>query len=191
MSDLYENIFLIIIIISLDQILLSYIANTSRTRAHAHTHAHTQRAVAAVNIIAIRLVCGAQPWRPALLATMAGRWPLEWTLALAARFPRSFGCISRIKKIARPNWDANLWQDVLSDDTNSLRHLPRRSSKNCDLQFVNFDRFKENYSIDDFCPLPNPCRCCSFYPCMLIWAYFFPFCSVLVWSVSLSLHRMS
>ena len=36
-----------------------------------------------------------------------------------------------------------------SDDTNSLRHLPRRSSKNCDTQFDNFDRFKENYSIDD------------------------------------------
>ena len=29
--------------------------------------------------------------------------------------------------------------------------LPRRSSKNCDLQFANFDRLKENYSID-ICP---------------------------------------
>ena len=37
---------------------------------------------------------------------------------------------------------------MLSDDTNSLRHLSRRSSKNCDLQFANTDRFKENYSID-------------------------------------------
>ena len=37
---------------------------------------------------------------------------------------------------------------MLSDDTNSLRHLPRRSSKNCDLQFANFDRFMENNSID-------------------------------------------
>ena len=36
----------------------------------------------------------------------------------------------------------------VSDDTISLRHLPRRSSKNCDLQFVNNDRFKANYSID-------------------------------------------
>ena len=36
-----------------------------------------------------------------------------------------------------------------SDDTNSLRHLPRRSSKNCDTQFDNFDRFNENYIIDD------------------------------------------
>ena len=37
----------------------------------------------------------------------------------------------------------------MSVDTNSLRHLPRRSCKNCDLQFANTDRLKENYSIDD------------------------------------------
>ena len=35
--------------------------------------------------------------------------------------------------------------------TNSLRHLPRRSSKNCQLQFANGDRFKENCSIDTMC----------------------------------------
>ena len=38
---------------------------------------------------------------------------------------------------------------MLSVNTNSLRHLPRRSSKNCDLQFANSDRFKENNSIDN------------------------------------------
>ena len=37
---------------------------------------------------------------------------------------------------------------MLSDDTISLRHIPRRSSKNCDPQFANNDRFKANYSID-------------------------------------------
>ena len=37
---------------------------------------------------------------------------------------------------------------MFPDDTISLRHLPRRSSKNCDLQFANNDRFKANYSID-------------------------------------------
>ena len=37
---------------------------------------------------------------------------------------------------------------MLSVDTNSLRHLPRRSSKNCDLEFANTDKLKENYSID-------------------------------------------
>ena len=36
-----------------------------------------------------------------------------------------------------------------SVDTNSLRHLSRRSSKNCELQFANSDRFKENYIDDD------------------------------------------
>ena len=37
-----------------------------------------------------------------------------------------------------------------------MRHLPRRSSKNCDLQPANVDgqtdRFKANYSIDDIKP---------------------------------------
>ena len=42
---------------------------------------------------------------------------------------------------------------MLSDDTISLIHLPRRSSKNCDLPFANNDRFKANYSIDSVCPL--------------------------------------
>ena len=41
---------------------------------------------------------------------------------------------------------------MLSVDTNILRHVPRRSSTNCDLQFANTniqtDRLKENYSID-------------------------------------------
>ena len=32
--------------------------------------------------------------------------------------------------------------------TNGLRHLLRRSSKNCDLQLANSDIFKENYSVD-------------------------------------------
>ena len=37
---------------------------------------------------------------------------------------------------------------MLSDDAISLRHLPKRSSKNCDLELSNNDRFKANYSID-------------------------------------------
>ena len=56
-------------------------------------------------------------------------------------------------KKARPNWDANSWHDVLSDDRDSYRHFPRRSSKNRDLPFANTDRqtdrLKENYSIDN------------------------------------------
>ncbi len=52
----YRIIILIIIIIRLGQILLSYIANTSRTHAHIHarTRIHTHTAVAAVQVIAIR-----------------------------------------------------------------------------------------------------------------------------------------
>ena len=76
----YRIIILIIIVISLGQIVLSYIANTSRThaRTHAHactrTHAHTHTAVAAVQVIAIH-------WRPTVTARSAGdnagRWPLK------------------------------------------------------------------------------------------------------------------
>ena len=48
--DLYERIIiLIIIIISLGQILLSYIANTSHMQAHTHT-------VVAVQVVAVRWV---------------------------------------------------------------------------------------------------------------------------------------
>ena len=37
---------------------------------------------------------------------------------------------------------------MLLVDTNSLRYLLRRSSKNFDLPFANGDRFKENFSTD-------------------------------------------
>ena len=36
-----------------------------------------------------------------------------------------------------------------------LRHLPRRSSKNCDLQFANVDRLKANYSVDEHASLSS------------------------------------
>ena len=48
---------------------------------------------------------------------------------------------------------------MLSVDTSNLRHLPRRSSNNCDLEFANTDRLKEDYSIDnniDFYTLHTP-----------------------------------
>ena len=76
----YRIIILIIIIISMGQILLSYIANTSRKHARMHTganaltRAHTHTAVAAIQIIVIR-------WRPTVTAHSAGdnagRWPLK------------------------------------------------------------------------------------------------------------------
>ena len=56
-----------------------------------------------------------------------------------------------LKKIAMPNWDANSWEEGPSVDTNSLRHLPRRSSKNCHLQFANCGRIRINCLL--FCPV--------------------------------------
>ena len=63
---------------------------------------------------------------------------------------RGFVCFSRIKKLLgrTDTRTRDRMCSQVSDDTNRLRHLPRRSSKNCDLQFANFDRLKENYSID-------------------------------------------
>ena len=48
-------------------------------------------------------------------------------------FRNSFWVFFAYKKIVRPNWDAKSWEDGPSVDMNSLRHLPRWWSKNCDL----------------------------------------------------------
>ena len=61
----YRIIILIIIIISLGQILLSYIANTSCTHALAHAQAHTHTAIAAIQVSTIR-------WRPTVTARSTG-----------------------------------------------------------------------------------------------------------------------
>ena len=61
-----------------------------------------------------------------------------------------FVCFSRIKNLLdRTETRIRDTEDVHSVDTNSLRQLPRRLSKNCDLQFENSAVFKENYSIDE------------------------------------------
>ena len=44
------------------------------------------------------------------------------------------------KKIARLNWDRKSWEEGMTVDTNSVRYLLRRSSKNCDLRCANIDR---------------------------------------------------
>ena len=113
----YRIIIKIIIIISLGQILLSYIANTLRTharmhmRARAYTHRHRRRT----------------RYRYSLAPSRDG--PLRWRQcrSLAIEINTRAGDpispnvldVSAYKKIARLNWDANSWQDVLSDDTNS------------------------------------------------------------------------
>ena len=99
----YRMIILIINIISLGQILLSYIANTSRTHActRVRTHAHPPTAVTAVQVVAIQWV-GRSTVTARSAGDNAGRLPLKYTLATVGRFPRGFGCFSRIKN-SRPN----------------------------------------------------------------------------------------
>ena len=98
----YRIIFLIIITISLGQILLSYIANTSRT--HARTHAHTR--TNACTHTPTHTPPSPYPYsmglcQPTVMARSAG--DNSWSLAieintLATRFPRGFECFTHIKK---------------------------------------------------------------------------------------------
>ena len=80
----YRMIILIIIIISMGQILLSYIANTSgthsrtRTHTHARTHAHIHPAVADVQVIAIL-------WRPTVTARPADDNAGSWVIQINTR----------------------------------------------------------------------------------------------------------
>ena len=154
----YRIIVLISIIISL--VFLQTHHTRTHTLAHAHTsaharaQAHTHTAVA-VQVIAVLWVVAPNrggvnaPFRRFRRRSMAGRRSIQIKLALATRFHRGFGCFPRIKKTARPNWDANSWQDVLSDDTNSLRHLPRAWLATCSLRTTT-DRHTENNSVHVF-----------------------------------------
>ena len=67
------------------------------------------------------------------------RWFIQLNTRIATRFSRVFWVFFAYTKLARPNWDAISWEDGHSVDTNSLRHLPRQSSKNCDMQLANSD----------------------------------------------------
>ena len=118
--DLYE-IMLIIIIISLGQIFLSYISNTSRThtRTHAHTHTRTHTHTHAHHHRRSGCRCSMGRWRP----TVTELTPL-FTFRLAicsllhaikhSRGPLGFPrcrVFFAYTKIARPNWHANSWCD--------------------------------------------------------------------------------
>ena len=113
MCDLYE-IILIIIIIILGQILLSYIANTSRTHARTHacmharpyarTLAHTHLSLFMLSLFdgSVTLNCDGvnANFRRFSWRSMAGRCIIQInTCAGATRFPRGFGCFSRINKL--------------------------------------------------------------------------------------------
>ena len=69
------------------------------------------------------------------------------SLVINSGFALVFFGVFRIYKIARANWVKGVTVTV---DTNILRYLPRRSSKNCSLEFAdsNRHRFMENYNID-------------------------------------------
>ena len=119
----YRIIILILIIISMGQILLSYIANTSRTQAShacAHTCVHTL-----TRVHTHRRRIG---YRYSLAPNRVG--PLRWrqcrSLAIEINTragdpisPR-FWMFFAYKKIATPNWVAISWQDVLSDETETI-----------------------------------------------------------------------
>ena len=157
----YRIIILIIIISSLGQIFLSCIANTSRThirsctRARTHTRVHTRvRTHARTHLYTHRRT----GYRYSVAPNRDGPLRLRQCRSLAIlintrsgdqTYPR-FWMFFTYNKIARPNWDANSWQDVLSDDTNSYRDISRDDRARiatCSLRTLT-DRLKENYSID-------------------------------------------
>ena len=120
----YRIIILIIITISLDKILSSYIANTSRTHARthactdvrtrtlAHTRAHSRKRTPPHTTVAVR--CFGVPKHDSVMVgrtlsddgeTMADRRLIE--IIRRTGHPLSqryfFGSFSRIKKMLRPN----------------------------------------------------------------------------------------
>ena len=127
----YRRIILIIIIISPGQILLSYIANTSRTHACTHAHAHTRT----------------PRWRSGFRCSMGRCRPFRWRqwpsllhsnkhMRGRRGFPHVV-CVFRVHK----NYE-------------QFETSPKMIEQ--ELQFDNSDRmrFKENYSIDT-----SVCQC--------------------------------
>ena len=111
----------------------------TRVRTHVYTRAHTQPlppspSAAQANAIRWRLTNRDGPLRMRQCRSLA----IQINTRTGDPIPPRFWKFFAYKKIARPNSDANSWHDILSDDAN--RHFPRRSSKNCDLQFANADR---------------------------------------------------
>ena len=150
----YRIIFLIIIIISLGQILLSYIANTSRT--HEWTHAHACACTRACTNRRRSGYCYSMGlWHTTVTARSTGDngWSLAIEINTGTGGPVSprFRVFFAYKKILGRT-ETRTRDRMYYQYTNSLRHLPRRSSNNSDLQFANCDRqtygLEENYSID-------------------------------------------
>ena len=158
----YRILIFIIIIISLGQILLSYIANTSCTHAcprtcahacvstHTHTYTHTHTPPSPPPYRLALFICD-QPWPTAPLAFIAGSRVIEInTRATHPIFPR-FLMFFAYKKIARPTWNANSWTGYAFSRYGQFETSPEKIELElrpavCERRQT--DRFKENYSID-------------------------------------------
>ena len=154
----YWIIILIINIISLGEILLSYIANTSPTHTRMHTRAnarmnthactHTHTAVAAVHVFAIRWV-----GRPTVTARSAGdnagHWPLKWNTGtggpVSSRFWRFFAYKQILGRTETRSRDRMYCQSIRTVRDISRDYRARIAT--CRLR-TSTDRHKENYCID-------------------------------------------
>ena len=90
---------------------------TNHARMHGRTHSRTPTTVAVRppnhdGVMVGRTLSDAGE-------TMADRRLIEINRRTGHTISQRFWKFLVYKKIARPNWDANPWQDVLSDDTNS------------------------------------------------------------------------
>ena len=118
----YRIIILIIIIISLGQILLSYIANTSRTHAHTRVRTHPHECVHSPPYMhrRRRIAIRCQPTVTACSAgDNSGSLAFEINTGTGDQVSPRFWVFFSYKRNAGSNWHANSWEDVLSDDTNS------------------------------------------------------------------------
>ena len=143
----YRILILIIIIISLGEILLSYIANTSRTHAHTHTHTPPSPFRFDASVTPKHDKVNA-PFSPVPLAFMAGSWVIQInTHAGDPIFPRFFAYIinkllGRTETRTRDRMYCHtirIVRDISRDD--------RARIATCSLRTPT-DRFKENHSID-------------------------------------------
>ena len=150
----YRIIILMIIIISLGEILLSYIyiSNTSRTqprtRMHACTRAH------ALKHTHHRLRSGSmRRWRPSVTkltpSFMASSWVIQLNTCAGDQLSRGFGCFSRIK-ILLGRTDRRTLDRMYCQTIRTVRDISRDDRAiiaTCSLR-MQTDRLRENYSID-------------------------------------------
>ena len=150
----YRIIILIIIIISLGQILLSYIANTShmhacaRTRTHACASTHTHTAVATLPVSAIRWR-STMTARSAPLAFIVGSRVIQINTCADHPISQDFGCFSLIKKLLGRS-ETRTRDSMYFQTIRTVRDISRDDQARiatCHLRTPT-DRLKENYSID-------------------------------------------